>query len=114
MPQLPSLVTFEQPTQYFLDVYTRLMGEDVGCQMLILRSSLVGTIRLPSRREPCACLQVHSPGDWTGTGYPKVLMVTIQLAGRLREKAREASRAPHWPKGGNPYSLLASLGRVSV
>ncbi|RDK43598.1 hypothetical protein M752DRAFT_265469 [Aspergillus phoenicis ATCC 13157] len=80
-------------TPNVLEGATRSTGEDVGCQMLIRRSSLVGTIRLPSGRVPCA---------------------RPILAGRLREKARDASRAPHWLKGGNPYSLLASLGRLSV
>ncbi|CAK37122.1 hypothetical protein An01g08770 [Aspergillus niger] len=93
MLQLLFPAMFEPLTPNVLEGATRSTGEDVGCQMLIRRSSLVGTIRLPSGRVPCA---------------------RPILAGRLREKARDASRAPHWPKGGNPYSLLASLGRLSV
>ncbi|XRM39498.1 hypothetical protein ABZX51_002849 [Aspergillus tubingensis] len=111
MPQLPSLVTFEQPTPNFLDVYIRLMGEDVGCQMLILRSSLVETIRLPSRREPCARLKVHSPGDWTGMGYPKVLMGNHSARRPTEGKSARGKPGTSLAQGWQPI-LLAGVPRA--
>ncbi|PYH30875.1 uncharacterized protein BO87DRAFT_400105 [Aspergillus neoniger CBS 115656] len=75
----------------------------------------------PGRRSPKISVQTTATLPSLVTfeqSTPNILDMLILrsslLAGRPREKAREASRAPHWPKGGNPYSLLASLGRVSV
>ncbi|OJJ74652.1 hypothetical protein ASPBRDRAFT_457098 [Aspergillus brasiliensis CBS 101740] len=66
MLQLPSLAMFEQMPPNLLEVTTRSMSEDVGCQMLIPGKSLVGTIRLPSKRVPYARPPsiVRSPGDY--------------------------------------------------